>query len=155
MRLSNRKQLLSEADAELKRMKRLNEAIDQKTLGFLTTKVMEDKTIQKMKNDTMEKLKRGTKINLSIKIPVEILLRAGTASYRVGSPGDHRANVSYQTIESLIEKDPSFNGKMKEFDGQIQEFKKTFKQIVKEIAKKHNIQIESYTWQNVWDEVFD
>ena len=132
----------------------LNESVDQKTLAFLTKKVSEDNRIQKMKNDTMEKLKRGTKMNLSIKIPVEILLRAGTTSYRVGSPGDHSANVSYKTIESLIEKDPSFNGKMKEFDGQFQELKKTFKQIVKEIAKKHNIQIENYTWQNVWDQIF-
>ena len=133
---------------------RLNEAIDQTALEFLTTKVMEDKRIQKMKNDTMEKLKRGTKINVSIKIPVEILLKAGTASYRVGSPGDTRANVSNQTIESLIEKDPSFKVKMKEFDGQIQEMTKNFKNIVNEIAKKHNIQIESYTWNNVWNEVF-
>ena len=134
---------------------KVNEVANQKTVDFLSQKVSEDSRFKKM-YVLYEKLSGGNgpivkKVQITMNVPVEFIWDEGyESSYNI----DLNYRAAYAYIESLVEKSPTFKTAKKEMDIQINQFLKDSKDLIKEIAKKHNTKLDTETLQMVWVDLF-
>ena len=134
----------------------VNETLNQeKTVDFLVQKVSEDSRFKKI-NTLLSKLGGGNgpivkKVQITMNVPVEFIWDEGyESSYNI----DLNYRAAYAYIESLVEKSPTFKTAKKEMDIQINQFLKDSKDLIKEIAKKHNTKLDTETLQMVWVDLF-